>query len=250
MSSHNFSKKKVCFIFLSIFLYGKAIAQEYDVKKDLVRNDNQAKESLTNKLIKKYSHKTQLNKKLSEIKSNHLFLGVQETKDKLNQLIRENPHYHSAKVYLIHFLWQENDPEIINLLESHIENYPNKAIYRLSAARYYLEKSQNNLAATFLTDLPKELILNKNILQTRAIIRQKQNKHQLAISDYRSFANHHPINGSIHLAMGISFEALGENKMATISYQNAIRDSRLSSQQKVFLNKKLFVNKKNYDQGK
>lgn len=224
----------------------KAIAAEKPV--DLPEKQSGTKQpnkALTGKkvaekaVVKSHSKNTRLTWQLAEITNNANAYNYSHTKKSLQLLLEEEPEFHAARQYLIQLCWKNADLYLEQLLSESVSNYPYEAAYRLSASRYYLQKQQLPLAIKFLTDLPENLMLDKTILQTRAIIRQKQKQHQLAIRDYQTLIKNYSTGGDIYLALGISFEALGESRLAIKSYRKAVADPDLSSKQRHFLTAKL-----------
>jgi len=157
----------------------------------------------------------------------------------LQQLLANKPDFHQARLYLITLMWQAQDPAIVAILERAVNLYPNQYSFRLASAKYHFQQQNLPKAESFLHDLDPLNINFSELVQMRAVIRQKQNKHQLAIKDYLSILQTSPKRGELFLAIGISLEALDQPKQALSSFYKAQEDHRLSSRQRKFIQDKI-----------
>ncbi len=189
--------------------------------------------------IKKQSNETIRNNQLEEIKTNFSLLGYQATKTALNDLLLSNPDFHAARLYLVLLSWQQNAIDTPQIISNSINLYPNQSAFRLTAARFYLEKQDYQEAENSLLNIQPTSDNLSELLQMRAVIRQKNNKHQLAVEDYTSILRLSPDRGDIYIALGISLEALNENNQALQSFKKAELDQRLSKRQLQFVKNKI-----------
>ncbi len=192
-----------------------------------------------NKPIKTYSLTTQLEKKLSTIKKNQSLIGLEGTKQALNQLIQINPDFYNARIYLTKLLLEKNDPLVEEWLNESVNYQPNQIAFRLLACQYYSNKGLFEQAESFITDLPGTIENQKVVFQVRAVLRQKQQKHLLAIEDYQSLIKNFPVSGDVYLGLAISLDKLGEKELAKKRYQQALNYAELSPQHQAFIKTRL-----------
>jgi MSHA biogenesis protein MshN len=189
--------------------------------------------------VKKQSPASLLNSQLKAIRDKFNQVGLAETKLALTKLLTENPKFHSARLYLIGIVWSQKTPSTEKILEQAVSKFPRQSAFVLAASRYYLEENQLEKAESYLQKIEGNSQQLTELYQLRGVIRQKQNKHLLAINDYASVLGLTPDRGDIYIALGISLEAINQYKQAHLSYQKATLDSRLSSRQLQFVKNKI-----------
>ncbi|TQV71991.1 hypothetical protein FLL45_17630 [Aliikangiella marina] len=178
-------------------------------------------------------------KSLQQIQSDSRFEAFSQTQQRVNQLLQQDPEFHQARLFLINHAIKNQFIELPKLLQQSVDSFPQISAYRLTAARYYFENNQFELAENILLDLNLEANQITQLLQIRALARQKLEKHQLAIGDYSKILQDEPNRGDIYLALGISFDALGDFVQAKRSFQNALSDRRLNQRQAQFAESKI-----------
>ncbi|TQV88537.1 tetratricopeptide repeat protein [Aliikangiella coralliicola] len=209
-------------------------------KRQILKEESK-KAPLIQSEIKTKSLATQLNEKLRSIQSEKKLFGAEHAITKLKVLVQQNPRFDPARLQLIKTAWESKHPELSSFLQRAVKESPSQPAFRIAAARYFVEQNDLATAESFLLDLSQLNEVQPSLLQTRAIIRQKQSRHQLAIQDYGRILGISPNRGDIYIALGISLEALGQINQAKLSFQNALKDNRLSSQQVEFVRQKLSI---------
>lgn len=189
--------------------------------------------------IKTQSLQTTLKKQLEDIKQNYKSDGYLSARRNLMQLLDNHPDFHPARNLLFKLAKQSSEPHLANWLQQAVKNYPNYSAYRLAAARYHFERNDFSSAEQLLTGINRNYSNYFSLVQMRALTRQKLNKHQLAILDYGEILKQTPNRGDVYLAMGISFDAMGNTTQAKRSFQNAMSDSRLTRRQLQFAESKI-----------
>ncbi|WP_444996344.1 tetratricopeptide repeat protein [Aliikangiella sp. IMCC44359] len=218
----------------------EVLANSQPVQNNKLKTNNViGKNRLTSSNIKKESQETLLKKRLKQIRKNHSSDNILATQQAIDLLLKDNPDFHTARQYLIKVCWNNIQCNVPELFKIAIKLYPNYVNYRLLAARYFFDRQQFELAEKYL--LVKDNPINKNInlIQIRALTRQKLNKHNLAIADYATILESNPTRGDIYLAIGISFDAIGQINKARRSFQSALADQRLSTKQQQFAENKI-----------
>lgn len=222
--------------------------QEYikPKKSNVNKSANLPSNNITESEIKKPSIETILNNQLEQIKNDFAYVGYQSTKQALQKLLVANPDLHSARLYFILLSWQQQELDTAEIINAAIGLYPNQSAFRLAAAKYFLEKSDYLQAENSLLNILPTASNLAELLQMRAVIRQKNNKHQLAVNDYTAILQQSPERGDIYIALGISLEALNKNSQALLSYKKAELDQSLSKRQMQFVKRKiLFFSQEN-----
>lgn len=189
--------------------------------------------------IKTQSLQTTLKKQLEDVKQNYQSDGYLSARQNLMQLLDNHPDFHPARNLLFKLAKQSSEPNLSNWLQQAVKNYPKYSAYRLAAARYHFERNDFSNAEQLLTGIDRNYSNYFSLVQMRALTRQKLNKHQLAILDYGEILKQTPNRGDVYLAMGISFDAMGNTTQAKRSFQNAMSDSRLTRRQLQFAESKI-----------
>lgn len=189
--------------------------------------------------VKKLSSKTALLKQLNSIKKDATLFDSAQTITSVQHLLANQPDFHAARLYLIKLLWQANDPTTAGVIDQAIESYPAVTAFQLTAGRYYLKTAQLVKAEQSLFRIKSGGSGATELLQLRAIVRQKLNKHRLAVNDYSEILKLSPDRGDIYLALGISLDALQQASQARLSFQQALKDNRLSAKQRQFIKNKI-----------
>ncbi len=212
-----------------------------NIAKTQERNNSQPVISKTNnkEIIKTQSSATTLNKKLKVIENNSKIFGVQTTSESLQNLLAENSDFHKARLFLIKYLWKQNSNKTALELDKAVSLFPNQKTFRLAAAKYYFQNKNYEKSESLLSEID---VSNRNsieLVRMRAILRQRQNKHNQAISDYIAILKHLPNNGGIYIALGISMESVNKKHEALLSFKKALDDKTLSIKQIRFINQKI-----------
>ena len=189
--------------------------------------------------IKKQSIETRRKKELQQIKNNYRINGYPRTKELLTDFLNRHSDFHTARLYFLSLAQQNHDPLTTGLLTQAVDDFPKISSYRLAAARYFFSTNEYQKAEELLIDTHKEQANYFDLLHMRALNRQKMGQHQLAIKDYSQILKTQPNRGDIYLAIGISFDAIGNHVQAKRSFQNALSDRRLSQRQKQFAESKI-----------
>ncbi len=215
----------------------KSIPQKKQINKQ-AKNDVTHQANIVNSAVKQESLATIKNKQLNQIKQDYQILGFTKTREAIEKLLQTYPEFHAARMYLVQLCWQKQNCSSSELLIKAIAEYPDHAAYRLTVARYYIEQKKFLSAEKHLLDIHPQQRNYLQLIQMRALVRQNLQEHLLAIKDYAEILKQSPDRGDIFLAVGISFDALGEYTQAKSSFQNAVTDTSLSAKQKQFaLNK-------------
>lgn len=189
--------------------------------------------------IKKQSLQTILKRQLEDIKQSYAGDGYLLTKQRLTLLLDKHSEFHPARIYLFKVAKQASEPNFDSWLAQAIQDFPRYSSYRLTAAHHYFAQSNFTGAEHLLLEIDRNFSNYFNLVQMRALARQKLAKHQLAILDYNEILKHTPNRGDIYLAIGISFDAIGNTTQAKRSFQNAMSDPRLSRLQLQFAENKI-----------
>lgn len=194
---------------------------------------------IVTKPVIKQSKETIELKQLQEIKNDSRFESYAETEVRVNKLLEKNKNFHQARLFLINQAIKKQPPQLNQLLEKSVAQFPKVSAYQLVAARFYFQSNQLEKTESFLAQVTADMNQANQLLQIRALTRQKLNKHQLAIRDYSSILQREPNRGDIYLAIGISFDAIGDLAQAKRSFQNALSDRRLNKRQAQFAESKI-----------
>ncbi|MET1255690.1 tetratricopeptide repeat protein [Aliikangiella maris] len=189
--------------------------------------------------VKVESQTTQLKKELAQIKTDFSNQGFALTFNALLKLLNSSPDFHPARQYLLALCQKNTACDMPTLLEQTLKKFPQSSRYRLIAAKYFFEKKLFSQAESYLLVNMQTMQNRSELLQMRALTRQKLAKHNQAIADYNLILREQPRRGDIYLAIGISFDALGQFLQAKQSFQNALTDKRLSPRQQQFAENKI-----------
>lgn len=185
--------------------------------------------------IKSQSRQTLLNQRFSQIIENTDF-SMQ--KQALDRLLIDAPDFHQARLWLLNACWKNQHPQTAQLMQQAGEKYPQVAAYSVLAAQYFLEQGQLELGDTLLSSSLR-VKPDHDALKTRALIRQKQGRHQEAISDYSQILMQSGNKAEIYLAIAISLESIGNRSQALLSYQQSLQYQQLSMPQRAFVEAKI-----------
>jgi|GEM_PF-3001117 len=199
----------------------------------VVAQQPQPKDQPSKSIIQE-SQQTRLKKQLQQIQQNSALQTYGDSKDQLLALLQKHPEFHPARLLLFKLAAAHADPELSRWFMAALQNFPKVSAYRLGAARYFFERSQWLEAENTLLEIQPDWANYDALLQMRGLTRQKMSKHRAAIIDYSAIIARSPNRGDIYLAMGISFDALGDQVQAKRSFQNALSDRRLSKRQQQF----------------
>ena len=199
--------------------------------------DKEKDEFLVTK-VKKETLNSQLNRELNAILQAQSNRNKQQTIELLQQLVQEHPQFMPGHLNLIKTAWQANHPQLKSMIDTAIERHPKQPAFIIMNARFYLQNKEYALAEKAISQIDGTAP-SETLLQTRALIFQKQNKHQLAINDYTLLLKRTKNKSSTYLALAISLEALGKNQQAKQSYQFALQAKQLNSLQTEFVKNKL-----------
>ncbi|MDH5432975.1 MAG: hypothetical protein OEY19_03455 [Gammaproteobacteria bacterium] len=184
------------------------------------------------------SKQTLLADKLNQIQSNYFLVGYQKTKQQLLALLSKHPDFHNARAYYLSILIENND-DAETALQLTMDQYANISPYRLIATTYYFNISNFTRANELLQDINSQSANLVQLLQMRAIVRQKLNLHSQAVQDYQYLITNYDGRGEWYLGLAISLESLGQTEQAKLGYQSALQDQMLSAQQKQFISHKI-----------
>ncbi|MCW8875617.1 MAG: hypothetical protein OQK51_01055 [Kangiellaceae bacterium] len=191
------------------------------------------------KPVKRETLASQLNRQLQRIMADQNKLGVHQTIVRLEDLVQQNPQFEKAHLSLIKLAWQIEYSALEQVLLFAVENNPEQPAFRIATARYYLQQENYLGAESIIQSTSGNKLSSPSLLQVRALIYQKQNKHQLAVNDYALLLKQTQKKAGVYLALAISLEALGEVDKAEQSYRNALREEQLNSRQIEFVKNKL-----------
>lgn len=211
-----------------------------DIKKiELASADNKISSPATKQKFKSQSRSTIIKKRFEKIKALNGNVSVTQTKSQLENLLQDASNFHPARLFLINLMWRQNDPQTNESIKTAIKLFPRESAYRLTAARFFINQSNLAEAESALIDVNEVYPSAAQLIQTRAVVRQKLGKHQLAIADYQSLLRLSPASADIYIALGISFGASGQTRQATASFERALADPRISQRQQQFIKNKL-----------
>jgi MSHA biogenesis protein MshN len=193
----------------------------------------------TKQPIKQQSQQTQLNNQLQRIQLYASNSSPSQTYGELNQLLQQNPDFHPARIALIYHMLKHSSPQTSQILAQARKLYPQQTSYLLAQAQYLIQYKQFAQLEAELADLDPNDINYAQLLQLRAVAKQKQNKHKLAIQDYINLIQLSGEKGALFIALGLSFDAIGDSQQALLSYQKALNDQNLNSRQRQFLQAKI-----------
>ena len=209
------------------------------ITSDKSRQNNSPEKSVTSTQVKQKTLTSQLNRQLQQILAAQERVGIKQTIVQLEDLVKRNPQFEKAHLSLIKLAWQTEDDALEDTLLFAIQQNPEQPAFRIAAARYYLQQKNYSRAESIIQAESGNTPISPSLLQVRALIYQKQNKHQLAVNDYALLLKQTKKKAGIYLALAISLEALGKVDKAEQSYRNALRENQLNSRQTEFVRNKL-----------
>ena len=194
--------------------------------------------------IKKETLASQLNRQLQQILAQQNVVGIETTILELKAFVKQHPQYEKAHLSLIKLGWKIEHESLEASLLFAIQQNPAQPAFRVAAARYYLQqenysKAESIIQTEFKNATSSSRAHSSNLLQVRALIFQKQNKHQQAVNDYALLLKQTKKKAGVYLALAISLEAMGEIERAQQSYRSALRENQLNARQTEFVRNKL-----------
>ena len=191
--------------------------------------------------VKKVSRKTLADKEISKIIGNWSNLEENASFNLLKKRLDSYKDFPSLWIKALSFIKPKNDIYYENLLSRAMIIFPKKDSFKLMAARLSFIKS-DYVNSEQLIENTDENNWSRADYQIAALVSQKVNKHKQAINYYKNIVAGSPNNGEINMAIGISYQAINQKKLATKHFRLALLDSKLNQIQKRFIEQQLVSN--------
>jgi len=213
------------------------------IKKPQVNHKEPAKmeEKIETISIKKISRKTLAEKSFSSIVNRWNQTNANSSFMELDTLLDGYPDVPSVWLNSLIFLRSDYPNLYKTLLEKALATKPKYDPFLYLSARDYFS-SKNYILADQQMNKTNKTNWDNNNYRLAGLIAQKLHHHQQAISHYKEILSTSPYRGDINMAIGISYEAMENYKLAVAHFTVALSDSNLSQVQKQFIKQRLVAN--------
>jgi len=191
--------------------------------------------------VKTISRRTQAQKSFSSIVNDWGQTNTSSDFAKLDGVLESYSDIPSIWLSALSFL-SDDYPSLYNtLLEKALVKKPTYDPFLLLSARDHFS-SGNYILADQQLNKTNKINWEKNNYRLAGLVAHKLGNHQQAIDHYKRILVASPNRGDINMAIGISYEALKNSRLAVAHFNLALNDSNLSQVQKQFIKQRLVAN--------
>jgi len=191
--------------------------------------------------IKKISRKTLAERSFTSLVNSWNQTNTNSSFIKLNTFLESYPDVPSVWLNSLNFLRNDYPNFYKAILEKSLATKPKYDPFLYLSARDYFS-SKNYILADQQMNKTNKTNWDNNNYRLAGLIAQKLDQHQQAINHYKIILSTNSNRGDINMAIGISYEAIKDFKLAVAHFTVALNDPNISQVQKQFIRQRLVAN--------